>query len=238
MDQKLIKNSEERMKKAVETIRHEVATIRTNKATTSLLDGIKVEYYGNPVPLQQVASVSVPEPRMLMIQPWERAVLPEIVKAIQRSDLGLNPTDDGSVVRLVLPTLTEERRKDLVKVLGKIIEDGRVRVRTIRRESNDELKKLEREHKISEDDSKKAQAEIQKLTDRYISALDELFGNCVFLLAAGHETTTSVMANGVRALLKHPDQLKLLMDDPSLMPNAVEELLRFESPVQWTSRRA
>jgi ribosome recycling factor len=176
MDQKLIKNSEERMKKAVETIRHEVATIRTNKATTSLLDGIKVEYYGNPVPLQQVASLSVPEPRMIMIQPWERAVLTEIVKAIQRSDLGLNPTDDGSVVRLVLPTLTEERRKDLVKVLGKIIEDGRVRVRTIRRESNDELKKLEREHKISEDDSKKAQAEIQKLTDRYISALDELFG--------------------------------------------------------------
>ncbi|HEY3156123.1 MAG TPA: ribosome recycling factor [Candidatus Eisenbacteria bacterium] len=176
MDQKLIKNSEERMKKAVETIRHEVATIRTNKATTSLLDGIKVEYYGNPVPLQQVASLSVPEPRMIMIQPWERAVLTEIVKAIQRSDLGLNPTDDGSVVRLVLPTLTEERRKDLVKVLGKIIEDGRVRVRTIRRESNDELKKLEREHKISEDDSKKAQAEIQKLTDRYVSALDELFG--------------------------------------------------------------
>src|SRR5216117_2222606 len=116
MDQKLIKNSEERMKKAVETIRHEVATIRTNKATTSLLDGIKVEYYGNPVPLQQVASVSVPEPRMLVIQPWERTVLPEIVKAIKRSDLGLNPTDDGAVVRLVLPTLTEERRKDLVKV--------------------------------------------------------------------------------------------------------------------------
>jgi ribosome recycling factor len=176
MDPKLVKNAEERMKKAVETIRHEVATIRTNKATTSLLDGIKVEYYGNPVPLQQVASVSAPEPRLLVIQPWERAVLPEIVKAIQRSDLGLNPTDDGAVVRLVLPTLTEERRKDLVKVLGKIIEDGRVRVRTIRRETNDELKKLEREHKISEDDSKKAQAEIQKLTDRYIGSLDELFG--------------------------------------------------------------
>ena len=164
MDQKLIRNSEERMKKAVETIRHEVATIRTNKATTALLDGIKVE------------SVSVPEPRMIVIQPWERTVLPEIVKAIQRSDLGLNPADDGSVVRLVLPPLTEERRKDLVKVLGKIIEDGRVRVRTIRRESNEELKKLEREHKISEDDSKKAQAEVQKLTDRYISSLDELFG--------------------------------------------------------------
>lgn len=176
MDQKIIKTAEERMKKALETIRHEVATIRTSKATTSLLDGIKVEYYGSHVPLQQVASVSVPEPRMLVIQPWERAVLPEIIKAIQKSDLGLNPADDGSVVRLNLPPLTEERRKDLVKVLGKIVEDGRVRVRTVRRESNDELKKLEREHKISEDDGKKAQSEIQKLTDRYIANLDDLFG--------------------------------------------------------------
>ena len=176
MDVKLIKNAEERMKKALETIRHEVAMLRTSKATTSLLDGIRVEYYGNHVPLQQVASVSVPEPRMLVIQPWERAVLPEIVKAIQKSDLGLNPADDGSVVRLSLPSLTEERRRDLVKVLGRIVEDGRVRVRTIRRESNDELKKLEKEHKISEDDNKKAQAEIQKLTDRYIATLDDLFG--------------------------------------------------------------
>ena len=175
MDVKFAKNAEERMKKAVETIRHEVATIRTNKATTSLLDGIKVDYYGSHVPLQQVASVSAPESRLLVIQPWERNVLPEVVKAIQKSDLGLNPVDDGTVVRLSLPTLTEERRKDLVKVLGKIVEDGRVRVRTIRRECNDELKKLEREHKISEDDSKKTQTEVQKLTDRYVAVLDELF---------------------------------------------------------------
>ena len=175
MDPKRVKEAEERMKKAVDTIRHEIATIRTSKATTSLLDGIKVEYYGNPVPLQQVANVSAPEARLLVIQPWERTVLPEIVKSIQKSDLGLNPVDDGTVVRLTLPPLTEERRKDLVKVLGKIVEDGRVRVRTIRRESNDELKKLEREHKISEDDSKKTLAEIQKLTDRYIALLDDLF---------------------------------------------------------------
>lgn len=175
MDPKQVKNAEDRMKKAVDTIRHEVASIRTNKATTSLLDGIRVEYYGNPVPLQQVASVSAPEARLLVIQPWERSVLPEIVKSIQKSDLGLNPVDDGTVVRLSLPTLTEERRKDLVKVLGKIVEDGRVRVRTVRRESNEELKKLERDHKISEDDSKKTLAEIQKLTDRYIALLDELF---------------------------------------------------------------
>jgi ribosome recycling factor len=175
MDPKSVKEAEERMKKAVDTIRHEVATIRTSKATTSLLDGIKVEYYGNPVPLQQVASVSAPEARLLVIQPWERTILPEIVKSIQKSPLGLNPVDDGTVVRLTLPPLTEERRKDLVKVLGKIVEDGRVRVRTIRRESNDELKKLERDHKISEDDGKKTLTEIQKLTDRYIAVLDDLF---------------------------------------------------------------
>jgi len=175
LDVKFAKNAEERMKKAIETIRHEVASIRTNKATTSLLDGIRVDYYGSHVPLQQVASVSAPEARLLVIQPWERNVLPEVVKAIQKSDLGLNPVDDGTVVRLNLPALTEERRKDLVKVLGKIVEDGRVRVRTIRRECNDELKKLEREHKISEDDSKKTQTEVQKLTDRYVAVLDELF---------------------------------------------------------------
>lgn len=175
MGPELLKQTEERMKKAVETIRHEVATVRTNRATTALLDGIKVEYYGNPTPLQQVASVSVPEPRMLLIQPWERAILPEIVKAIQKSDLGLNPADDGSVVRLTLPTLTEERRKDLVKHLGKLIEDGRVRVRTVRREVNDELKKLEREHKMSEDDAKKTHDAVQKIHDRYIAMLDELF---------------------------------------------------------------
>jgi ribosome recycling factor len=176
MDNKILKESEERMKKAIETIRHEIATIRTGKATTALLDGIRVEYYGSMVPLQQVASVSAPEARLLVIQPWERNVLSEIVKSIQRSELGLNPVDDGSIIRLAIPTLTEERRRDLVKHLGKVIEDGRVRVRTIRRESNEELKRLERQHKISEDDSKRAQAEVQKLTDRHIGILDELFG--------------------------------------------------------------
>jgi ribosome recycling factor len=175
MDPKQVKDAEERMKKAVETIRHEVASIRTSKATTSLLDGIKVDYYGSAVPLQQVANVSAPEARLLVIQPWERSVAPEIVKSIQKSDLGLNPVDDGTVIRLNLPALTEERRKDLVKMLGKIVEDGRVRIRTIRRESNEELKKLERDHKISEDDNKKTQTEIQKVTDRYIALLDDLF---------------------------------------------------------------
>lgn len=175
MDNRTQKEAEERMKKALETIRHEIATIRSGKATTALLDGIKVEYYGSMVPLQQIASVSAPEARLLVIQPWERAVLPAVVKAIQRSELGLNPVDDGAVIRLAIPTLTEERRRDLVKHLGKVIEDGRVRVRTIRREINDDLKKLEREHKISEDDGKRAHAEVQKIHDRYIALLDELF---------------------------------------------------------------
>ena len=175
MDPKSLKDCEERMKKAVETIRQEVSTVRTNRATTSLLDGIKVDYYGSPTPLQQVASVSVPEPRMLVIQPWERSTLTEIVKAIQKSDLGLTPVDDGTVIRLSLPALTEERRKDLVKHLGRLIEDGRVRIRTIRHEVNDDLKKLERDHKVSEDDAKKMRTEVQKLHDRYIGLLDELF---------------------------------------------------------------
>ena len=175
MDPKTLKDTEDRMKKAVETIRNEVATVRTNRATTSLLDGIKVDYYGTPTALQQVASVSVPEPRMLVIQPWERSTLIEIVKAIQKSDLGLTPVDDGTVIRLSLPALTEERRKDLVKVLGRLIEDGRVRIRTIRHEVNDDLKKLERDHKVSEDDAKKTRTDVQKLHDRYIALLDELF---------------------------------------------------------------
>ncbi len=175
MDPKTLKDTEDRMKKAVETIRNEVATVRTNRATTSLLDGIKVDYYGTPTALQQVASLSVPEPRMLVIQPWERSTLIEIVKAIQKSDLGLTPVDDGTVIRLSLPALTEERRKDLVKVLGRLIEDGRVRIRTIRHEVNDDLKKLERDHKVSEDDAKKTRTDVQKLHDRYIAILDELF---------------------------------------------------------------
>ena len=175
MDPKTLKECEERMKKAVETIRHEVATVRTNRATTSLLDGIKVDYYGTSTPLQQVASVSVPESRMLVIQPWERSTLTDIVKAIQKSDLGLTPVDDGTVIRLSLPALTEERRKDLVKVLGRLIEDGRVRIRTIRHEVNDDLKKLEKDHKVSEDDAKKTRNDVQKLHDRYIGLLDELF---------------------------------------------------------------
>ena len=174
MDPKQMKEAEERMKKAVETIRHEVATIRTNKATTSLLDGIKVDYYGSPTPLQQVASVSVPEPRLLVVQPWERGTLIEIVKAIQKSDLGLNPVDDGNVVRLSLPTLTEERRKDLVKVVRHMAEEHRIAVREVRRDALKHLQELVKNGEVGDDDERRAEQEVQKLTDAHTKTIDEL----------------------------------------------------------------
>lgn len=174
MDPNFVKHAEERMKKAVETIRHEVASIRTSKATTSLLDSIRVEYYGNPVPLQQVASVSAPEARLLVVQPWERNILPEVVKAIQKSDLGLTPSNDGKLIRLVMPTLTEERRKQLAKAVGKFAEDARVAIRNIRRDANDRLKALAKSKKVSQDEERRAHDQIQKATDRFIAKVDEL----------------------------------------------------------------
>ena len=172
--EQLIADTEEKMKKSLESTRKELASIRTSKATTSLLDSIRVEYYGNPVPLQQVASVSAPEARLLVVQPWERNIVPEVVKAIQKSDLGLNPTDDGNVVRVPIPSLTEERRKDMVKLIGKLAEEGRVHIRQVRRDSNDELKKRLKAHEIPQDDEKRAEQDIQKATDKAIAQIDEL----------------------------------------------------------------
>ena len=133
-----------------------------------------VNYYGNPTPLAQVAAVSAPEPRLLVVQPWEKNMVSEISKAIQKADLGLNPTDDGNVVRVPIPSLTEERRKDMVKLIGKMAEEARVHVRGIRRESNDELKKLLKDGAIPKDDEKRAEQDIQTLTDRFIAQVDEL----------------------------------------------------------------
>ena len=172
--EKLIADTEERMKKVLESTRKEFASIRTGRATTSLLDTIHVLYYGNPTPLSQVASVSAPEPRLLVVQPWEKNMVPEISKAIQKADLGLNPTDDGTVVRVPIPSLTEERRKDMVKLIGKLAEEGRVHVRGVRREANDELKKRLKAHEIPQDDEKRAEQDIQKATDRAIAQIDEL----------------------------------------------------------------
>lgn len=177
MDKKVIAEAEEKMKGSVEATRRELATIRTGKATTSLLDTVRVNYYGNMVPLNQTANVSAPEPRMLLIQPWEKAMVEEIKKAILKSDLGLNPTDDGMIIRIPIPPLTEERRKDLGRTIKMMAEEGRVKVRGIRREANEKLKALEKDKKISEDDCRKTQAEVQKLTDKYVELIDEILEN-------------------------------------------------------------
>jgi ribosome recycling factor len=174
MDKKVIAETEERMKRSVEATRKELATIRTGKATTSLLDTVRVNYYGNMVPINQTANVSVPEARMLLIQPWEKTMVEEIKKAILKSDLGLNPTDDGMVIRIPIPPLTEERRKDLVRTVRVLAEEGRVKIRAIRREANESLRAREKEKGISEDDSRKTQSEVQKLTDKYIEAIDSV----------------------------------------------------------------
>jgi ribosome recycling factor len=157
----LLKETEERMKKTLEV-------------TTSLLDTVQVHYYGNPTPLAQVASVSAPEPRLLVVTPWDKSVVHEVVKAIQKADLGLNPTDDGTIVRVPIPSLTEERRKDMVKLIGKLAEEGRVHVRQVRREANDELKGYLKKGTIPQDDEKRSEQDIQKLTDRYVGMIDEL----------------------------------------------------------------
>src|SRR5262245_26143118 len=166
-----IARAEDKMKKSVESVRHELASIRTGKATTALLDTIRVEYYGSPMPLNQVASVSAPEPRLLVVQPWEKNMLKPIAHAIQASDLGLNPQDDGTVLKIPIPALNEERRKDLVKMVKKLAEEGRVAIRNVRHHGNDELKKLLKDKGIAEDEEKRAIADTQKLTDKYIEMI-------------------------------------------------------------------
>lgn len=174
MDKAIIAETEGKMKGSVDATQRELATIRTGKATTSLLDTVRVNYYGNMVPLNQTANVSAPEPRMLLIQPWEKTMVEEIKKAILKSDLGLNPADDGMIIRIPIPQLTEERRKDLVRTVKLLAEEGRVKIRGLRREANEKLKSIEKEKGISEDECRKAQAEVQKLTDKYVEAIDTI----------------------------------------------------------------
>jgi ribosome recycling factor len=164
----------ERMEGAIDALKKEFGSVRTGRASLSLLDGIMVDYYGTLTPLQQLASLSVPESRQIAIQPWEQRIIPEIEKAIMKSDLGLTPSNDGKFIRIGIPTLTEERRKQLVKVVRKRAEEGKVAIRNIRRDTNEELKKLEKEKHLSEDDAKKSHDEIQKLTDFYITKIDEV----------------------------------------------------------------
>ncbi len=174
MEKALKSKTTERMEGAIEALRKEFGSIRTGRASLALLDGIMVDYYGTPTPLQQVASLSVPESRQIAIQPWEQRIIPEIEKAIMKSDLGLTPSNDGRLIRISIPPLTEERRKQLVKVVKKKAEDAKVSIRNIRRDTNEELKKLEKEKHLSEDDVKKSLEEIQKLTDSYIEKVEEV----------------------------------------------------------------
>jgi ribosome recycling factor len=165
-------NLKTRMEKAVSDLQHEMASIRTGRATLSLLDHIRVDYYGTPTPLNQVANLHVPEPNLITIQPWDVSQIGGIEKAIRTSDLGLNPGNDGKIIRLPIPPLTEERRKELVKKLHAAAEHHRVAVRNIRRDGNESVKKLAKDKKITEDDDKKAHDEIQKLTDLYMGKID------------------------------------------------------------------
>ena len=168
---------EERMKKAIEVLRREYGSLRAGRATTGLLDKVVVEYYGAQSPINQVANVAVPEPRTIVIQPWDKKMLPVIEKAILNSDLGLTPSNDGAIIRLVLPQLTQQRRQELVKVVHKEAEESRVAIRNLRRDANDALKKFEKDKLASEDEVKKAQDEIQKLTDKYIKEVDHIMAS-------------------------------------------------------------
>ena len=174
MSSGIAKTSKDNMEKAIQGLIGELKKVRTGRAQVSMLDGIKVNYYGTPTPLNQVSALSTPDARSFLISPWETSILKEIEQAIVKSDLGMSPMNDGKVIRLKVPELTEERRKDLVKNIKKICEDARVAVRMVRRDANDTLKAQLKDKAISEDDNKRQQDEVQKLTDDYIKKIDQL----------------------------------------------------------------
>jgi ribosome recycling factor len=174
----LINNeTNQRMQKAVESLKKDLSRIRTGRASPALLDGLTVDYYGSPMPINQIANISVPDARMIVVQPWEKNMLAPIEKAIQTSDLGLNPQNDGNQIRLPIPPLSEERRKDLFKNCKKIGEESKVAIRNIRRDSNEKLKKSEKDKEVTQDESKKGLDDIQKLTDKFIKTIDDLLVN-------------------------------------------------------------
>lgn len=174
MINEVLNESEEKMKKTVEVLRKDLASVRAGRANPAMLDKITVDYYGTPTPVNQLANVSVPEPRMLIIQPWDKSSIKDIEKAILKSDLGLTPSNDGVVIRLNIPQLTAERRTEIVKAVKKKAEEARVAVRNIRRELIDDIKQIEKDKIASEDESKKGQEKAQKLTDKYIKDIDEV----------------------------------------------------------------
>jgi ribosome recycling factor len=170
----ILAETEAKMKKTVELVKREFAGIRAGRATPALLEKITVDYYGTPTPINQMATITIPEPRLIVIQPWDRSQLGAIERAILKSDLGITPSSDGHLIRLVIPQLTQERRQELVKSLRRKAEEERVAIRNLRREANEMLKDLEREGEISEDESFRAQEQVQKLTDRYVAEVDRL----------------------------------------------------------------
>ena len=170
-----LKVYEEKMEKSIDALLNEYASIRAGRANPHVLDKIKVDYYGTPTPIQQVGNISVPEARMILIQPWEKSLIRPIEKAIQTSELGINPSNDGSVIRLVFPELTEERRKELAKDVKKKGDGAKVAIRNIRRDANEAFKKMEKNDEISEDDLKELTEKVQKLTDKYVAEVDAVF---------------------------------------------------------------
>ncbi len=170
----IIKQAEEKMKKSLSALEDEFNTLRTGRASPALFDKIRVEYYGNPTPLNQMATISVPEARLVVIQPWDKSTIGDIEKAIQKSELSLNPSNDGKVIRISIPPLTEDRRKEYVKLAKSMAEQSRVSIRNVRRDANDELKNAEKDGELSEDELKRAEDEVQKLTDRYVEDINTM----------------------------------------------------------------
>lgn len=170
----ILADAEKRMKHSLEHLRAELTKIRTGRAHTDLLDHLKVDYYGNEVPISQAATISVADARTLVVQPWEKTMVQPIEKAILESDLGLNPNTAGTTIRIVLPALTEERRRDLTKVVGTEGENAKIAIRNIRRDANHDVKELEKAKEITEDDERRAETQIQELTDRYVARVDEM----------------------------------------------------------------
>lgn len=173
MTKEVITNMKGHMEKSLDSLRRDYQKVRTGRASLGLLDDVRIDYYGTPSPLSQVATLSVPEPRTITLQPWESKMIPLIEKAIMNANLGITPANDGKVIRLNLPALTEERRKDIVKQLKKMAEDAKVAVRNIRRDAIDELKKMEKNKKISEDDQKRAEKDVQDATNNFVAKIDE-----------------------------------------------------------------
>ncbi len=175
MIEEVYQDTKSRMGKTISALENELKRLRTGRASTSLLDGIRVNYYGTPTPLNQMATISVPESRLITIQPWDVSVIKDIEKAILKSDLGLTPSNDGKLIRIAIPPLSEQRRKELVKVVHKICEEHKVAIRNVRRDANEFIKGMKKEGEIGEDDAFRAQEQIQKITDEYIARIDALY---------------------------------------------------------------